>query len=228
MALTNLLNYQPVRWNFALSTTSLYIQQLPSKRNQHLDEINISLKTVVWGLIKIKTDMPTGREKYIWMPTDSHPHFPLFPQTDHSSVYILETFLENATSSTSMSKAIMSMVRNSAPIPPAIFYRGQLNWTGLQLSVVHLDVMPRKTPTSPENRSIAPATEATLKPLILLSCLKWFLIEYEIKIQSWSSSSEPSLAWIEAGYLKSHLNSNIKEANSCPQLNYTCLEDNFL
>lgn len=118
------------------------------------------------------------------MPTDSHPHFPPFPQTDHSSVYNFKTFLVNATFSTSMSKAIMSMVRKTAPIPRALFCRGQLNWTGLQLSVVYLDVTPRKTPISPENSSIAPATEATLKPLIPLSCLKWFLIEYEIKIQS--------------------------------------------
>lgn len=67
--------------------------------------------------------------------------------------------------------------------------------TGLDYSkYVHLDVTPRKTPTSPENHSIAPAAEATPKPLIPLSCLKWFLTEYEIKIQSWSLSSELFLA----------------------------------
>lgn len=63
MALTALLNYQPERWNFALSTTSPYRQQLPSRWKQYADEINESLKTVYQGLIKIRTDMLTGREK---------------------------------------------------------------------------------------------------------------------------------------------------------------------
>lgn len=53
--------------------------------------------------------------------------------------------------------------------------------------------MPRKNLTSPENCSITPATETTVKPLIPLNCLKWFTIEYEINIQSWSLSFELSL-----------------------------------
>lgn len=57
---------------------------------------------------------------------------------------------------------------------------------------MHLDAVPRKTPGNPEHHIITPATEATLKPLILLSCLKWFLTEYQIK--SWSLSSESFLA----------------------------------
>lgn len=83
-----------------------------------------------------------------------------------------------------MSRVIMSMVRNTDPTPHAIFCRVQLNRTGLWLSVVYIDIMPRKPSSSPENHSIAPATEATPVPLILLSCLKCFLIEYEMKIQS--------------------------------------------
>lgn len=78
----------------------------------------------------------------------------------------------------------------TAPVLQGISRGRQLNWTELW-KCVHLDAVPR-TPGNPEHHIITSATEATPKPLILLSCLKQCLTEYQIK--SWSLSSEPFLA----------------------------------
>lgn len=123
-------------------------------------------------------------------------------KTDHSAVFNLEMFLANVIYSICMSRVIMSVVRNTDPTPHMIFYRVQLNWTGLKASVMYTGLMPRKTASSSENNSIATATEATPTPLILPNILKRLLTKYEMKIQSWSRSSELSLALLESNIWK--------------------------
>lgn len=139
-------------------------------------------------------------------------------KTVHSSVCNLETFLANVTYSIPMSRVILSMVRNADPTPHTIFCGVQLNWTGPQVSVMNIDIMPRKTASRPENHSIAPATEATPLPLILLKCLEMVShrILNEDSVLILILRALPSL--YQSRISEKSLKQQHKEANSCPQV----------